>query len=115
MATRVTGVCSVIVRMTMTVFMPAVVVRAVVTACMARFAVIVIMVVCMRVVVAMTRFGPTVGVIVPRVNFIERRSRRAGISPVGTRPIALRQRNPRHENLDHGRFLPKMTESLNSL
>ncbi|HKT96951.1 MAG TPA: hypothetical protein VJS30_10500 [Paraburkholderia sp.] len=52
--------------------------------------------------------------------FIERdcrlhRTRRRCVPLVVARPKALREHKPRPESLDHGRFLPKVTESLNSL
>lgn len=44
-----------------------------------------------------------------------RRARRRCALPVFARPQALREHKPRPESLDHGRILPKVTESLDSL
>jgi hypothetical protein len=82
--------------------------------------VIMIVRVAMIVPVSMALPGAMTRVLMPRFDFVPRsacRCRRAcrGIVPVGARTIALRQRAPRQKNLDHGRILPKVTESLNSL
>ncbi|MFD1558263.1 hypothetical protein ACFSHT_21960 [Paraburkholderia silviterrae] len=71
-----------------------------------------------RVVLACVRMRAAARVIVLR--FIERdcrfrRARRRSVPPFVARPKALRVHKPRPESLDHGRFLPKVTESLNSL
>ncbi|WP_244193137.1 hypothetical protein [Paraburkholderia eburnea] len=75
----------------------------------------------MRVAASMAILGAMIRVVIPRFDCftrIPRRCRRAcrcRVPLAGARPIALRQCAPRQENLDHGRFLPKVTESLDSL
>ncbi|WP_043285236.1 hypothetical protein [Paraburkholderia oxyphila] len=71
-----------------------------------------------RAILVCVRMRAAAGVIVLR--FIERdgrfrRARRRSIPPFVARPKALREHKPRPESLDHGRFLPKVTESLDSL
>ncbi|WP_407668285.1 hypothetical protein [Paraburkholderia bannensis] len=77
-----------------------------------------VMVMLMGVVVSMTTFGALACVIMPRFDCIARRrarARRRRVQLTGTRPKTLRQRAPRQENMNHGRILPKVTESLDSL
>lgn len=80
--------------------------------------VIVGMIVLMCVVVRMLTFGAMTRVFMPRFACVARRRARAcrrRIRLTGTRPKTLHQRASRQENMDHGRFLPKVTESLDSL
>ncbi|WP_408734371.1 hypothetical protein [Paraburkholderia bannensis] len=91
-----------------------------VAACMPVAAMIVrmVMLMLMCVVVSMTTFGAMACVFMPRFDFIARRrarARRRRVRLAGTRAKTLRQRAPRQENMNHGRILPKVTESLDSL
>ncbi len=110
----VVGVC-VIVRMVVCG-----IIAVAVAACMSVAAMIVRMVMLMLIcaVVSMTTFGAMTCVIMPRFDFIARRRARACRRRVrlpGSRPKTLRQRAPRQGNMNHGRILPKVTESLDSL
>jgi hypothetical protein len=128
-AVRMVVIVTVVVATCVTFLM---VVRVIVAACVTflivvRMAVIVLMLVTVVAIppprairngAACVRVAAAAGVIIPR--FLEhrfrcRRARRPGVSPVEARPKALRKPNSRPENLDHGRFLPKVTESLDSL
>ncbi|WP_322070062.1 hypothetical protein [Paraburkholderia bannensis] len=94
------------------------IIAVVVAACMPVVAMIVRMAMLLCVVVSMTTFGAMTCVIMPRFDFIARcraRACRRGVRLPGTRPETLRQRAPRQENMNHGRILPKVTESLDSL
>lgn len=67
---------------------------------------------------ACMRVSTAARVILPRFiarDYRFRRARRRCIPPVVARPKALREHKPRPESLDHGRFLPKVTQSLDSL
>ncbi|MBB3257632.1 hypothetical protein F4827_002497 [Paraburkholderia bannensis] len=105
----------VIVGMTVLMFVRVILGVAVAVAVAARVAVFAV-IVCVRMPVNMT------GMVVPRFDLIARRDGRTcaccRAMLIGSRPQALRENArcaPRQENLDHGRFLPKVTESLNSL
>ncbi|WP_321878791.1 hypothetical protein [Paraburkholderia bannensis] len=93
------------------------IIAVVVAACVPVAAMIVRMVMLLCVVVSMTTFGGMACVIMPRFDFIARRRASASrrVQLAGTRPKTLRQRAPRQENMNHGRILPKVTESLDSL
>ncbi|WP_408585448.1 hypothetical protein [Paraburkholderia bannensis] len=96
------------------------IIAVVVAACMPVAAMIVRMAMLMFVVVvvSMTTFGAVACVFMPRFDFIARRCAHAWRRHVrlpGTRPKTLRRRAPQQESMNHGRFLPKVTESLDSL